>query len=159
MAPRDFSSNIVARFRRAACGRVAIATGPIEELPQSAANVLFNKVGLMQGEFPILGSVVSLDDWLLITTSRVLSSHRGTITALDFVDIGGVNCDIDACARAGQQEVEQLEYISLWTFSGKELTLRVQSGGGYLGIMGVLNWITRANWREGRRKSKGGAEA
>ena len=112
----------------------------------------------------MLASVFSKEDWLLITTERVFASMKGVATALSADDIQGVGCDANACADAGQSSTYELEYISLRTFSGVELNLRIQSGGGYLGIISVLHMIAEKNCRRTRpttenRKQDVGREA
>jgi hypothetical protein len=163
MDTADLSSIMISRFRRHGRGPVANATGPVGKLAQEVSQMLLARVELWPSEVPVLASACSCGDWVLITSLRVWISHQGTIAALEFGEIEDVSCDCETSVKHDQSETLDLEYISLSTFFGKRLTLHVQPGGGYLGMISVLKMLADRNWRRreerGRKRGNKGVES
>lgn len=98
----------------------------------------------------MLASVVSPEIWLLLTTTRVVVSQQREVFVFQNTDIKDVTWDAAACTRENQAETYQLAYLLLDTYSGDQRSIRVEPGGGYLGILSVLKMIAEKNWREKR---------
>ena len=138
---------MLARFRRHSHGPMASTTGVFDELDTAFSGQIINLVNLDESELPVLGSVVSLADWLLITTSRVIMSREGKISWVMHTDIQYVDVDMTMCTIDRPLDTYQLSDIALETFSGRRWILHIQPGGGYLGILSVLKMIADQNWR------------
>lgn len=146
-ASRSVKLVMSARFRRHARGASGPGTGLYDELDPCLVEAMTDRIELGENEVPVVASVFSVTEWCLLTTSRLIVSKEACIEAIENHDIKDVNCDIDACMKEGQLETQQLAYLLLRTFSGREWTLHIEPGAGYLGFVSVLQMIADRNWR------------
>jgi hypothetical protein len=55
----------------------------------------------------------------------------------------------------GNQLPLDLSYLWIKTYIGKEWTVHIQSGGGFLGILSVIKMLAEKNWRQRKNMENG----
>ena len=96
---------------------------------------------MKDAEEPVVASVQSAEDWILITTQRVLIGIGGRSHSIAHTGLSHTSVDATACINAGQVDTYMFEYISVDTHSGLHFVAHVQPGGGFLGILSLLKML------------------
>ena len=145
-------SIMAARFRRKTVGSVTSASGIFGELDRAIARLIVSRADLGESEVPVLGSVFSDDEWVLVTTLRVVISREGQIRSVSNTDIRDL--PVASIRWDAQSDLFncRLTHVSLETFSGEQYELHVQPDV-FLGVFSVLHMIADENWRERGREN------
>lgn len=147
-SPSSLKTVMSARFRRHAIGPPGMATAVVDDLDPSVVEPILNGIVLAEEELPVIASVLSPNEWSVITTSRVIVSSDGRTDSFRNKDIKDVNLDFDACEKEGPVlGPDQFSYISVEMFSGTQDTIHVEPGGGFRGILSVIKMIAEQSWR------------
>jgi hypothetical protein len=144
-----------ALYKRHSKGPTSSLTGLYDDLPIEVTQLLLNKYALQDNELPVIVSIYSNEEWIILTTLRVIFSCNNNIYVVNNQDISNVFVDADACIRERQADTYQLSYLWIKTFSGDKWTIHIQPGAGFVGIISVITKFVKNNWRTRKGEEKG----
>jgi hypothetical protein len=158
--PEFFRSRLVWRFLRS--GGEGARTKVFENLSPETQRRLRQAASIREGEFPAIASVLDDNNWVLITTERVIDRTVEASTTIDHVEIDAFEMEIFWRARALSpeeridQEVlgrlkEEQTMIELRLHSGTRHLLTVEAGNPYFGIVNVILFIAHRSYSMRRR--------
>ncbi len=101
---------------------------------------------LGDGEEPVLLSTSSPENWVLFTTTRVLSLTAGELRSIDYADI-----DAATLAPKGYlaRKKDELDTIGLTLRSGARVLLKVEPGEPFFGLVNALRAAVAVSSRRG----------
>jgi len=104
-----------------------------ENLDQSQRDLLRAVASIRDGELPVIGSIDTPEQWLLITTQRVIWQSDGLIRELPATQIRHVNPGVFSSRWKTQMQTLQIE-----TTSHKTHTISAELGAPLFGVWNVL---------------------
>jgi hypothetical protein len=114
------------------------------EPPQKAA--LLKEVPLNSGELPIIGSVESQDNWLIVTTERIVWRLDGKTQTLPVQDVWNVKADFPKMTATGVRK-HHLRELQIETVSHEQCTIEVEEGTPLMGVWNALMNLGARNRR------------
>jgi hypothetical protein len=96
-------------------------------LEPSQKAVLLKEVPLKSGELPIIGCVESQDNWLIVTTERIVWRLDGKTQTLPIQDVWHVKADFPKTVATGVRK-HQLRELQIETVSHEQCTIEVEEG-------------------------------
>lgn len=143
-------------------GSESSATMLFDHLSDDARTRMVQLVPLEDDELPVVGSIISNDNWLLITTERVIGVDHGDVHVIRADDIRKVIMEpfwkVNTLAPPERMNTDVLERmklqateIKLVTSSGAEYFVRAEPGKPYIGIVNVMIQLSHRG-RPGAKK-------
>jgi hypothetical protein len=126
--------------RRGSSGKF---TQKFADLPQDEQRDLLGQVRLNIDELPVVASRRSSHSWILITTSRIISSDSGYQTVIRHADIQEV-VPPEICHVTEKEERDEL---TLQYGNGLSRILTLEPGPPFTGVWSVLLNIAHSNRR------------
>lgn len=142
MNPESLKDLWTSVFRRK--GQDGVYTRLFENLSSSQRKNLHAAQTLKSEELPVIASIEDADNWLLLTTDRLLWSIAGQRRELPVTAISDAKADLNKMQRT-QITMLELEEIEIKTVSGELLTIVVEPGEPLSGIWAVLKNIGNRN--------------
>ncbi len=96
---------------------------------------------LLPGELPAIGLHRSGDDWLLLTSARLVWQAGAERRAISLFDIADATLDIRTVHAAGSKEVA--DRLTVTTRAGWSFPLRLEAGRALSGMWNVLRMVSK----------------
>jgi hypothetical protein len=103
---------------------------------------------------PVIGSIESTRDWLILTTERLAWSAGGQRHELATNIIRDATADLRNLQRGGRSKIEIRE-LSVLTFDGREYCITLEPGSPLVGTWNVLKNIGARNRHAIERRQSG----
>jgi hypothetical protein len=136
-------------FRRK--GRDGRYTRLFDNLEPSQKSALLKEVSLHDGELPVIGSSESAEQWMIITTERIVWRLKGRTQSVSVHDVWHVTIDGLKMMATGVRKHE-LRELQIETAGHEQRTIEVEEGPP---LFGVWNALLNLGART-RRTKKGG---
>lgn len=122
--------------RKGGIGRYTLIFNQMQGMQQQ---VILQKVSLTHQEVPVIGSFRSANDWLLITTDRVIWCEREDLKSIPSSAILSVSP-----SQFGEVNKQKMCRLLIRTLDFGDVTLDIEEGPPFFGIWNVLkNFATR----------------
>lgn len=130
-------------FRRR--GGETSKTMVFENLPAQIQSGLLGSAMLAPDELPVVASVENGNQWVLITTQRVLVHRSGETTTVDCSQLRDATVALGLDAARGATNKTSLTSLKLVMKSGEERIVQVEPGVAHMGIWNVLKHFAAKN--------------
>jgi hypothetical protein len=140
----ELKSTLTSIFKRK--GRDGHYTRLFDNLDSTQRNALLSKVELGQTEVPVIGSVENEENWLIITTERLVWRRAGKEQTLRVQEIQDVVADFQKLLVTGQKKDEMRE-LEVVCSNGNRQTLEVEAGAPLIGVWNALKNLGARNRR------------
>ncbi len=144
-------STLSAVFERK--GRDGRYTRLFENLEPSQQDILLKEVSLREGELPVIGSAESQDNWLIVTTERIVWHLKGKTRTLSVHDVRHVKADFTKMVVTGVRK-DQLHELQIETVGHEQCTIEVEEGAPLMGVWNALMNLGARNRRTEKEQSK-----
>jgi hypothetical protein len=125
-----------------------------DELDADKKSIALEGIKLQAAELPIIGSVENSNDWVLLTTERVLWSVGGDKREIPSESIIEVRSDMDVLRRGGAQIKARVRRLEIEAVNKHRYSMNVEPGAPYFAILAVLINVTRRNRKRRLRSVK-----
>jgi hypothetical protein len=122
-------------------------TLPFEHLDAEAQSIVMDQAILTAEEVPVLVSFKSPDEWLMLTTQRLIQIASGEKIGLNFNEIASVTVDPDSPDLSMRRQKQYWNRLKIGTFNEVYYTVEVESGMPFWGLWNALKYIATRNWR------------
>lgn len=122
-----------------------------EDLEQSQQATLLAGLAQRDAELPVIGSLMSGDNWLILSTERLVWCADGKRSELPLLALRDTHVDRGAL-RTGPSGKTTLDRIEIVTFDEGEHVIRVEPGPPFFGFLNVLKNIGTRNRNRMRSK-------
>jgi hypothetical protein len=140
----DYNVVWAAIFRRK--GNDGTYTKLFDRWGSAEQRLLLAHVTLRDGEVPVIGSFIDPNNWLLLTTRRLVWSTTGKAHTLENAAISEVKVDLQSL-RDQRRRLTENQYLQLTTIDGERHSIELEAGAPLSGIWNVLLNICRRNNR------------
>ena len=118
-----------------------------ENLEPAHRETLLSKIELERSELPVIGSVEGYDNWLIITTERVVWHSAGREQSLRVRDIQDVVADFQGLVATGRKK-EEMRELQVLCANGERQTLELEAGAPLMGVWNALKNLGTRNRRQ-----------
>jgi hypothetical protein len=127
-------------------GGVGLFTFPFEQAGTALRVAVLERARLGATEEPVLLSTSSPQNWVLFTTTRVLSSTTREMRSIDYADI-----DAASLIPRGfpARKKDELDTIELTLAGGARVLLKVEPGAPFFGLVNALRAAVAVSARRG----------
>ena len=129
----------LAVFRRK--GASGDTTKPFDEFRSDIQEFVTREVGFSQSELPVVMAYSAPRHWVLVTTARVIRCREGEIFETRHGAIEQVSLDLAAAHMTGARNKGELSSIRLSVTGVGEISLEVEPGKPYFGLLNVLHYL------------------
>lgn len=134
------AQRLIWRFKKS--GGSGEVLKPLCEHRDEVREQLLAAVQLHPGEEPAIGLFRKGDDWVLVTSQRVLWNRHGGVGAVDLSALADATVDISALEREGGKE--RVQTLTLLTRGGARVQLYLEAGAPFSGAWNALKMA--ASW-------------
>lgn len=140
----DFKKTLSAIFRRK--GADGERTRLFDSLDMDKKQVLMRSVALGDQELAVLGNVVDDNNWVCLTTERLVWSRNSCREMLRISDISDAVVDLHELQRKQESKASMRELLVV-TFSGNRHSVFLEAGLPLSGVWHVLKHVGDRNRR------------
>jgi hypothetical protein len=115
-----------------------------DRLESSQRVAILSKVELGDSEMPVIGSYCDADNWLLLTTDRLVWLSSGVRNELATKSIRDAVADLAQIQRTGATKLEMCE-LDVLTMEGAHFSIPMEAGSPLSGIWNILKNIGATN--------------
>lgn len=141
-AAESIRSNWTGIFRRK--GGDGTYTRLFENLDAMQQNALLRQIDLREWEFPVVGSFQNPDNWLILTTERLVWSIAADPHEINVHVVRDAVADFDQLQYSGRSKLE-LRELKVLTIDGGERRIELESGPPLSGVWNILKSIGARN--------------
>jgi hypothetical protein len=125
-------------------GANGVYTRLFESLESEQRFTLLSALKLREAELPIIGSLRGKNDWLVLTTERLIWAIAGVRQVLDANAIRDATADFKTLQASGNTKLE-MESLQVTTLSGAKYTIFLEPGQPLSGVWNVLKNLGARN--------------
>jgi hypothetical protein len=140
--PESLKDTWVSIFRRK--GADGAYTRLFDNLDPSQRSALLSELKLRKSELPVIGSVQDSDNWLVLTTERLVWSIGGRRREVDAKVIRDARADFKKLQRRGHSKLEMRE-LQVVTMGKGEYTIELEPGAPLSGTWNILKNLGARN--------------
>jgi hypothetical protein len=134
--PISVRNVLIARFHRK--GGSGSFTKPFEDLQDEAREFMLSAAHLRHEELPIIASYLGRDQWLLVTTERVVWTLDGSLHSLHKEDIREVTIDLALESQSGVRKKSDFTHLVMIDNLGNRHLAKIESGNSFLAVLNVI---------------------
>ncbi|TWT14054.1 hypothetical protein [Reyranella sp. CPCC 100927] len=134
-AARHLKHSLTSIFRRK--GGDGAYTRLFDNLEPSQQGVLLSAISLRPSELPVIGSLQTSNDWLVLTTERLVWCLGGNRLELAVEMIGDATVDLASLQRRGIGKMEMRE-LHVMTTTDERHVVELEAGAPFFGAWNVL---------------------
>lgn len=135
-------STLSAVFKRKGCdGRY---TRLFENLDSPQKEALLKQVHLAETELPVIGSAEREDQWLLLTTARIIWRSGDKTESLNVKDIRDTVADLRKLVATGRRK-DKMRELQVLTMNGEQRIIELEEGAPLMGVWNVLKNLGARN--------------
>src|SRR5215475_7900858 len=137
--PVSIKNVLTARFHRK--GGSSSFTKPFEDFHEEIRESLLSAAQLQQEELPIIASYFNKDQWLLVTTGRVVWLLEGRLHSKNKTDIEDVTIDPELEYRLGTRKKGDFTHLVIIDKLGNRHLSKVEPGKAFFAVLNVIKFL------------------
>lgn len=122
-------------------GGEGVQTKPFSQIAAKCADAIRPELHLELGEIPVLACWRSTNDWVALTTKRIVCRNHDTRHELELAQIMDATVTDDDTLHETDLGKFGLRYLTLEARDGSALRIELEAGLPFLGVWNVLHWI------------------
>lgn len=129
-------------------GGAGLYTHAYRDCPLSWAEAISGIFKCGADEIPVLISFRDPDDWVLITTDRVITRRMGSSSSVRLDEVAGASIERGLSVEDGEIAASgkgEWDSIAIHTVRGARHVVRIESGGPLFGVLNVLLIVVSRN--------------
>lgn len=115
-----------------------------ENLGSPHKDILLSKVQLSDGELPVIGSVENENQWVIITTERIVWQSGDKDQSLPVQDVHDVIADFRKLVATGRRK-DQMRELQILSKNGEQYMLGLEEGAPLMGVWNALKHLGARN--------------
>jgi hypothetical protein len=137
--PVSVKKVLTARFHRK--GGSSSFTKPFEDFQEEIRESLLSAAKLQQDEFPIIASYLNKDQWLLVTTERVVWLLAGSLHSINKTDINDVIIDPVLEHRLEIRKKNDFTHLVIIDKLDNRHLSKVEPGKALFAVLNVIKFL------------------